>query len=363
MINKWFLSYILVLLLGFLCLSAPVVVKPLLAAPTQLTTSSNSPIQVALSPANTYLQMSAGETKLVAYQLINHSQQTLSVSMEAVSFTANGVSGEPQLLSYLDYPGVIKMYASEQSLEPLEKVVLLPQSQQTVYVRLTPARGMAMREYPMTLLFHFYDASVALSTADIHMTLGSNLILRLAAESDLSATAAALATTALPPTPPMPQLSHQLFLQLPDDLPRYRDSFFSPRSFAVLAVNEGAFSSLIDGELILRRGDGSQVASWPLQADLVLGKSSRLVRAQVSSGAVNAESQAVLTLPPFLLGSYVLEGKLTGEEHGSGSFQVHFVALPFVFLGAILISVPILAVVVAKLKTRAKLRRLKQKYG
>ena len=131
----------------------------------------------------------------------------------------------------------------------------------------------------------------------------------------------------------------------------------------MLAVNEGAFSSLIDGELVLRRSDGNQVASWPLQADLVLGKSSRLVRAQVSSGAVNAESQAVLTLPPFLLGSYVLEGKLTGDEQGSGSFQVHFVALPFVFLGAILISVPILAVVAAKLKTRAKLRRLKQKYS
>ena len=362
MINKWFLSYILVLLLGFLCLSTSVVVKPLLAAPIQLTTGSNSPIQVALSPANAYVQMSAGETKLVAYQLINHSQQTLSVSMEAVSFTANGVSGEPQLLSYLDYPGVIKMYASEQSLEPLERVVLLPQSQQTVYVRLTPARGMALREYPMTLLFHFYDASVALSTADIHMTLGSNLILRLAGESNLSATAAALATTALPTTPPLPQFSGQLLLQ-PPDLPRYRDSFFSPRSFAVLAVNEGAFSSLIDGELVLRRSDGSQVASWPLQADLVLGKSSRLVRAQVSSGAVNAESQAVLTLPPFLLGSYVLEGKLTGEEQGSGSFQVHFVALPFVFLGVILISVPILAVVAAKLKTRAQLRRLKQKYS
>ena len=56
-------------------------------------------------------------------------------------------------------------------------------------------------------------------------------------------------------------------------------------------------------------------------------------------------------------------GKLTGDEQGSGSFQVHFVALPFVFLGAILISVPILAVVAAKLKTRAKLRRLKQKYS
>ena len=89
---------------------------------------------------------------------------------------------------------------------------------------------MALREYSMTLLFHFYDASVALSTADIQMTLGSNLILRLAAESNLSATAAALATTVLPTTPPLPQFSGQLLLQ-PPDLPRYRDSFFLPALF------------------------------------------------------------------------------------------------------------------------------------
>lgn len=299
-------------------------------------------VDVSVSPASSYLQVDGGESKFVSFQLENQSEQTLNVTLKAESFAPDGQTGKPQLLGRLDYPGEIHLHETAATGSATRSINILPKSKKTVYVLIAPPLGIAEREYPLTLLFHFRDLVAKPGTSPVQLILGSNLIIGTAKSN---------------------HYQNQLYFQQPS-FPYWHDSFFFRDPLEIKVINGGNFSALIAGELTLKTVAGDKLKTWQLHPDLVLGKSSRLARERMNEVDSASLTPNYFLLPTFLFGEYILEGTLVSghqlAENGLSHLQIHFYAFPFVLLIFLLPSLVVLAILLARARKKKHLHQLKR---
>lgn len=301
-----------------------------------------NPVDVSISPASAYLQVDGGESKFVSFQLENQSEQTLNVTLEAESFAPDGETGKPQLLGRLEYPGEIHLHETAATGSATRSINILPKSKKTVYVLIAPPLGIAEREYPLTLLFHFRDLVAKPGTSPVQLILGSNLIIGTAKSN---------------------HYQNQLYFQQPS-FPYWHDSLFFRDPLEIKVMNGGNFSALIAGELTLKTAAGEKIKTWQLHPDLVLGKSSRLARERMNEIDGAGLTPNYFVLPTFLFGEYILEGTLVSghqlAENGLSHLQIHFYAFPFVLLIFLLPSLAVLAFLLTRAARKKRLRQLKR---
>ena len=295
---------------------------------------------LSVTPTTNYLALDAGDTEILDYTLTNDADRDVSVRLEGVSFTSDGVSGQPQLLPQLEFPYFQMLLDNE----PQETVTVPAGSNLDVQVAVAPPLGLEVKEYPLTLLFTVTEPMPdANSGADIGLQVGSNLIVRLdSSGNDLS------------------QL--QLHLDMPTTL--FLDSF-QDYTLQIKVNNAGPFGTLIDGNLELQKG-GTAKKHWDFYRDLVLGNSSRLARGKDSDldiQGINAYATDFV-LPRFLVGSYQLKaqvGSLLSEtETPSDTVTINIIALPY-WLILLLAIIIIIAIIITCVSRRKNPRRTLKK--
>lgn len=295
-----------------------------------------------VTPINTYLTLSGGDTTFVPYQLINNSNQEVAVTISALSFQAGDLNGQPQLLDVLDFP-YFSLYEATSASAAVTELIIPAQSGQNVFLKLEPPVGIAEREYPLTIFFNFVDPNSLTEDTQFQVQLGSNLIIAIGDPNlDLS----------------------QLSLTPTQSWPKVIDSFFAP-SFVVQVENAGAYSTLITGEVTLSRPNGTVVKSWELYPDLILGYSTRLARGKAELDANG--NPALITdfqLPFGLLGQYQLTVNLTSGHPAATegiTWQVNFFAIPYYLIFTLVLVVLIWLIWRAQRKRRQTLPNLTEK--
>ena len=282
-----------------------------------------------VQPAVAYLQIDGGQEKNLLYTLTNRSQQTVRVTLEVASFRPDGISGALQLEPVCAFP-----YIAFTDGEPV--VILQPNETRAVSVTVAPPLGVAVREYPLTLLFTMAPETTETVGSEVNLQVGSNLIVRTDANNiDLS----------------------NLSLRV-DGASSVIDSWSQPK-VQIVVDNWGDFGTLIAGTVTLKRSSGEVVAQWSLYNDLILGQSSRRARALV--GEDNYERPILiddLPLGNFLLGSYVLEATVVSGHPAADPaletvYRQRILALPYWLLLFLLV----LSVIVWLMRRRGQKKR------
>ncbi len=289
------------------------------------------PISLTVTPATAYLKVGPGNTALHSITLTNDGERSIKVSPKLVSFTTDGLSGQPQLEETSNFPYLDENKTSFQSLS------LQPNqtAQLTLHISVPPQAEKA--EYPLTVLF----VSVPISTSDsqnanqvaspqtesttkLAGTIGSNLIVLITSEKE-----------------PAPQLRVADWQSWP-----IVDSF-GEITVRPIIQNDSYAAGVASGSATITNWRGQQVATFQIEPTVILGESSRLIvptREEAGDGQAETsanQAPAFTYTSPFLIGPYTIEVTLVTNQANGASANISettIIALPISLLLAIVFA-------------------------
>ncbi len=285
---------------------------------------------ISVSPVNYYLKVAAGVPQILPYTLTNNTSQDLSVSLLVKSFTPDE-KGIPQLQVETDFPFLSLPEATKTS-----EIILPAGVTRKVEVLIDTPLGVTEKEYPLAVLFVLKPKAVENDKSVVKMNLGSNLIVLVGENNE--------------------DLSRLQIVE--PHLPKIIDSWQLIK-LELKGKNFGQMGTLMTGEVILRRKDGTIVKKEQIYPDLVLAQATREFRYKL---AADVQGKTVITnlwtWPGFLLGEYTLQINL-----GKQNWQTNFWVFPYWLLVALLVvtSVVIMLKVFYNKKRPKAREQLKEK--
>lgn len=294
--------------------------------------------EITVSPVNYYLKVAAGVPQILPYTLTNDTNQDLKVSLTVKSFVPNE-KGIPQLQTETDFP-----FLSLPEATATGEIILPAGATKKVAVLIDTPLGITEKEYPLTVLFVLEPKAVEAQASLVKINLGSNLIILVGENNaDLSR------------------------LQIVEPrLPRIIDSW-QTLNLNLKGKNNGQMGTLMTGEVILRRKDGTLVKQEEIYPDLILAQAIRELRYKLEP---DSQGKTVITTiwtwPKFLFGEYILQVRLRSQVAKTSSSDVYWQTKLWFFpywisIAFLLLTVMVIGVKVLYNKRRPKVKRELQK--
>lgn len=285
-------------------------------------------ISLSVFPPISYLQVPPGTTRNHTVVLENTSNQTIIVMPSIVDFSSDGKTGRAIISNELSFPyisfGTTKI--KELSIPAHKKAQL------TLYIDVP--KDAIEKEYPLTVLFfskndnHTQKIDTAQTTStrsEISGGIGSNLIVLVSKES---------------------KLAHALKI-ISLDTPRFVDSFRGIE-FLPLVKNESISSLSASGSAEILNWKKSTVSEFEIYPDVILGSSTRELRALRPGSALDKPETGTFSYQPkFLLGPYQIVVNL---ENSSAYIEVIY-AFPFSIIFVAIVGIIVASTYLKKIKS------------
>jgi hypothetical protein len=303
--------------------------------------------ELAVSPPVAYLKLKPGTRGRHTITLTNHGSTELKIAPRVVDFLPDGTSGRPVIqdsltFPYLEQAGIesdkLQNRVSEGRLEPIS----LPAGKkaQLTLVFNIPQEA-PDREYPLTILFESDQSVVTnpLNQSYVKGSLGSNLIV-LISKHDQPPYGLEVETLSVPPV----------------------IDTFSRIKLAPLVRNRGFSASVATGTATIKNWQGKTVAEYKIFPDVVLGNSSRVLRAAVEPSDPISEEGLIpgefIFKPPFLLGPYTIDLTLqqVAEEELTGNsvrYSQTVFALPLFVIVIALVGIGVSTIYWVKIRKKS----------
>lgn len=280
------LAVLLAFGLGLLWSTEALPTAPLVSRVAAQTIPTN--YQVSVSPSSAFLKARPGATTTHTITVRNNSPFGTTASIRVVDFLPDGSSGIPQLqntlsLSYID------------NMEQLQEKISIPSnSSKNIVISLTVPEGAPEREFPTTILIQSEYAAAEGATALIP-TVGSNLIVWVSDRDFVD------------------QKLEVVSLQRPKIIDSFR-----PLTFEPLVENQEGMSAVASGSATIKNWRGQVLGSTDIYPEVILGKSSRSIKAAKAAELVLPNSPEAASArrfdptdfnftQPFWLGPYTVE--------------------------------------------------------
>lgn len=282
--------------------------------PAQLTQSS-ALYNLSITPPTAYLKLKPGSKANHTISLTNSGSRALTLTPKIVDFEADGRTGLPVLKESHTFP-YFAMAADQ-----LKPVVVEPgQNAQLVLAFEVPATA-PDKEYPLTVVFESSPDGAGTGVgAALAGATASNLIVLVSSKDELE---------------------NRLVIE-DFGAPLLVDSFRNV-NFRPLVKNERFSASVASGSAKLTSWIGKTLAEFPIYPEVVLGFSSRELRAQLDPRPGEGELPIPTEFaydPVFLFGPVKISVTLTNPS-GSDTFSATTFALPFSLFVAICIGIVI----------------------
>lgn len=271
------------------------------------TAQTRNPIDLAVSPPVTYLQVKPGES--ATYQVRVEQQGTLPVYITPsfVDFESNGQTGQPELKQNSNFR-FLTIDVPSTNIEN-NRFRLQPNSSKNVNITISPPLDAMEQEYPLSIFFNATPDNSGLigSGSDIQASVASNLVVFISGETSNRAEL---------------EVKNIRTWQVIDSL--------MPITFQILAENSGVHAGAAAGSASITNWQGKTVAQFSFYPDMILADSSRLLRTSpelnLSSNLQELDAEALeeidldllttefLAKEPFLLGVYEIEIQLRTKE-------------------------------------------------
>lgn len=262
--------------------------------PQVLSAQSAPQLDLSVDPATDFLQVKPGQKAVHSVTLTHNGTLPLQVTPRIVDFVADGQSGQP-LLS--DQASVDFITLQNPDMNLGQAFSLAPHTSKKIELVIAPTADTVPREYPLTLLFESKPANPETTIGTSSQTsaiIGSNLVIFVGDDSTVQ--------------------GEMRIEKL--DTSHVIDSF-QPLKFAVTVFNDSAKSVPIQGTIKITDWLNRELINYDLEPDVVLGKSSRLVRQQTENEQ-DLTTQFIFD-KPFLLGFYSIEVILDQPQTGFDS--------------------------------------------
>lgn len=243
---------------------------------------------LSVAPSSAFLKAKPGATTTHTITLRNNSPFSTVVSIHLVDFLPDGATGIPQLLTTFSLPYV-------DNLEQLQEQISIPsQGSKNVVISLTVPADAPEREYPTTILiesrYEATDGATALIPA-----IGSNLVVWVSDRDHVD------------------EKLEVISLQRPKVIDSFR-----PLTFEPLVENLETMSAVASGSATIKNWQGQVLGTMEIYPDIVLGKSTRIIKAAKAAELVLPNSPEAATArrfeptdfnftQPFWLGPYTVE--------------------------------------------------------
>ncbi|MEX0896123.1 MAG: hypothetical protein WDZ94_04295 [Patescibacteria group bacterium] len=284
---------------------------------------SSAVYQLGVSPPTAYLKIQPGLSAMHAVTLTNTSNRPVTVLPNLVSFTPDGVTGNPTLLDELHFP-YIDLDRTE-----LNPITVQPEQTYQFPIYITVASDAPEEEHYMTVLFQQQAAQNEAGASSIGGVIGSNLIV--------------LITNAETVTPQFAVADWQTA--------RFFDSLGTVQ-VAPIVSNQSHAAQVASGSAKISGPFGATLAEYTVFPDIILGQSSRRLRWLLDSENSALDSDAIQAdTPEFLkylrykqavfFGPYTVELTLYSNIDGSIQMNVYehtVIALPFSILIAAFVA-------------------------
>lgn len=275
-------------------------------------------LDMAIFPATTYLSVKPGKSITHRVLLQYNGTQAVQITPEIHDFVANGVSGVPVIKDSTSF-ATITLDNPQQKLN--QPFVMHPNTKLDFSLTITPSPAMVEKEYPLVFLLRaepLPDRIGDTTGAAASGVIASNMIVWVSHDGQ--------------------NRGEITMAKFP--MPRFIDSF-GKISVKGLAENTGETALAIKGTITLHHWQGKQLGKWFIFPDVVLAKSTRLVRGILVDPAELKEDDEPQVVPmeydaPFLLGPYTVTTQLESPDGSTEQRTVTVFALPFSITIAIL---------------------------
>lgn len=239
-------------------------------------------VDLAVSPPTAYMKVKQGSNATHTVVIENLSDQPLVVTPKIVDFTSDNKTGVPVLSQDTTFP---YFDFDAKSLDPLN---LPPKGKAQLTLKMSIPSGVPNQEFPMTVLFESKpntDFSLTPGTAQVRGTIGSNLILLVSSESDVTNSVSISSFSTAPIV----------------------DSF-RPITFTPVMSNTGYAGAAASGSAQIKNWRDVVIAEYELRPTVILGNSSRAMETTDAEG--NFTTQFYYK-PLILLGIYKISANIT----------------------------------------------------
>lgn len=290
--------------------------------PTRVFAQNKPALDLAVFPPTAYLHVKPDRT--ISHRVILQHTGTLPmhITPTVVDFAADGETGIPQLQDHLSFSSISLLNPGKKLGDSFR---IEPNSKYEFVFTINPEPNIVEQEYHLAILLKAEPAPGIVGSdtgAAASGVVVSNLILVVSDSADDKG-----------------KIEIQKF-----PMPRLVDSFWHLK-IGVLAENTGTTATVPKGTITIHHWQGRKVADWFIFPDVILAKSTRLLRATktdplvVVDGETSPKIIPMVYDEPFLIGPYTVTTKL---EAADGSIQQHTItvfALPFSILAGVLLIV------------------------
>jgi hypothetical protein len=285
-------------------------------------------INLSINPPVEYLHVKPGEMVEYTVTLKNSGGAPITLLPMVVDFTTDGKTGRAIPTEFLSFPYISlennsQVYDNEQlnpkSQENILGITISPRGSADVLVKIEVPEMAEEKEYPLTILF-FADqrASMIISQAESKVTgaIGSNLVVLVSKTG----------------------IFEKKLEIIEVNTKKIIDSF-SSISFTPLVKNNSIGSIVALGNVKIIDFFGQEVAEFEIHPDVVLGNSTRELRAiSFLDEEGNYEIRNFEFKPKFLLGPYKIVINLVNEDGELTSYTEIVYSLPILIIIAIILS-------------------------
>lgn len=278
-------------------------------------------LDLLVFPPTAYLHVIPG--KSISHHVILQytGSQVLQVTPEVHDFSANGSTGVPALGDTTNFQTVTIVNPDMKLGQPF---LIHPNTKVDIALTIQPSPTMIEKEYPLALVLKAeplpdrigHETGTSAAGAIV-----SNMIVLVSQSGDNKGS---ISITNFP-------------------MPRIIDSFGQVK-IAALAENTGDSATAPKGTITLHDWRGNKLGSWFIFPDVVLAKSTRLVRATLADPTQLKEGDKPKLVgmsydAPFLVGPYTVTTQVEKADGSSEQHTITVFALPFSIIIAILVGV------------------------
>jgi hypothetical protein len=277
-------------------------------------------LDLLMFPASTYLQVIPGKsiTHRVLFQYTG--SQPIQVTPRVRDFTADGTTGIPVVQETVSFSSISLRNPNMKLGQPF---VMQPNTKFDLVLEITPDSGVIEKEYHLILLATAEPMPGSLgsnSGAAASGVIGSNMIISVSPDGTNKG-----------------EIKMSKF-----PMSRFVDSF-GEITIKALAENTGDTATVPKGSITMHHWQGKELGNWFIYPDVILAKSTRLLRATpIDPSTVTEETKPDIVEmkydAPFLLGPYTITTQLVDAKNTATQHTTVVYAFPFSIIAVILLG-------------------------